>query len=145
MKFQIPVRLEYEFLFSSLFLMGLNFLMLPPLWWIFHALIIKLVLSTETGVSKWYIYKSAKNTSRGGRAVLGAISNSSRENALGPRFESRLGHERLYSTVAVIIIILDLSPLKILFYVLTCITFFRYASITCNAFIASYNYMLWDI
>ena len=30
-------------------------------------------------------------TGRGGRVVYGAISNSSRENALGPRFESRLG------------------------------------------------------
>ena len=41
-------------------------------------------------------------TGLGGQAVLGAISNSSRENALGPRFESRLGHECLHNTIAII-------------------------------------------
>ena len=32
-------------------------------------------------------------TGRGGLVVLGAISNSSRENTSGPRFESPLGND----------------------------------------------------
>ena len=44
----------------------------------------------------YYIKVQFFKTGRGSWAVLGTISNSGRENALGHRFESQLGHERLY-------------------------------------------------